>query len=471
MSSWLDELKQMLINMDDAEIIEHQTDTIHPLYLLYIRTLIDQKLLNETIIEPLNRCNSLSSCFTNAKVSEISSLDDAQQKMMQGFILLNDTSNNQWLGIQLENPLGRAIEPSSTETVIYGAKDSFSEQLEKNITMIRRRLPLTSLKTEKYTVGSLSKTEVILLYIEGITNPEFISLARSKISNVDFDQFLDSAQLAAFMEDHHHTVFPQFLQTDRPDACCFALGEGKLTILVANSPFALIAPITFFHLFQSPEDYFLRWPVASFLRLVRYGSFIISLTLIPFYVALTTFHYQMIPLPILFVLLESRSKLPFTPFLEGFLMIVTLEIIKEASLRMPAKTSQTIGVIGGIVIGQATVEAGFASKVLIVLMGISSIAFFLVPNYQMTKSMVLLQVMLLILSSFLGLPGIVIGIIGVLAHLHGLTSLRQPYLAPIAPLYGKDWIDLFIRGPLIWMKTRPDYLHPLRKWRRSTNRR
>src|SRR5690606_40220006 len=131
-------------------------------------------------------------------------------------------------------------------------------------------------------------------------------------------------------EDHHHSVLPQFIQTDRPDACAQALGEGKLTLLISNSPFALIGPITFFQLFQSPEDYFLRWPVASALRLIRYGSFVVSLTMIPFYVALTTFHYQMIPLQTLFVLLESRSKLPFTPFTEGFFMIITLEIIKEA---------------------------------------------------------------------------------------------------------------------------------------------
>lgn len=148
-------------------------------------------------------------------------------------------------------------------------------------------------------------------------------------------------------------------------------------------------------------------------------------------------------------------------------MIITLEIIKEASLRMPSKTSQTLGVIGGIVIGQAAVEAGFASKILIVLMGISAIAFFLIPNYQVTKSMVLMQVLLLILASFLGLPGIVIGLIGILAHIHGLTSLGQPYFAPIAPFYGKDWKDLFIRGPLIWMKTRPKNLKPLRKSRKE----
>jgi hypothetical protein len=151
-------------------------------------------------------------------------------------------------------------------------------------------------------------------------------------------------------------------------------------------------------------------------------------------------------------------------------MLITLEIIREASLRMPTKSGQTLGVIGGIVIGQATVEAGFVSKVLIVVVGISAIASFLVPNYLMTKSTTLIQFAFLILSSFLGVLGIVFGMIGLLAHLNALTSLKQPYFAPVAPFYGKDWIDLFIRGPLHWMKTRPEHLRPLQKWRYNRRR-
>lgn len=468
----LDALKNNLANMDDAEIIEHRTTENQPITLVYMRTLIDQERLNESIIEPLIHCSSdkIEECMITSKVSTISTLEEAQNQLMQGSIVYHDFKHDHWKAIQLEIPLSRGIQTSGTETVIYGAKDSFNEQIENNVTLLRRRLPLTELKVEKFNVGYLSKTTVVLMYVEGLTNPEFISIARKKLKDINFDQFLDSSQVAAFMEDHQHSVFPQFLQTDRPDACAYALGEGKVTILINNNPFALIAPITFFHLFQSPEDYFLRWPIASFLRLIRYGSFIISLILIPLYVALTVHHYQMIPLQLLFVLIESRSKLPFSPFWEAIMMLVILEIIKEASLRMPTKTSQTLGVIGGIVIGQAAVEAGFASKILIVLMGISAISFFLVPNYLMTKSNVLIQFIFLLLADVLGIIGIVLGVIGVLAHLNMLTSLKQPYLAPVAPFYWKDWNDLFIRGPLTRMKARPEFLRPLQKWRYKRGR-
>lgn len=468
----LDALKHMVANMDDAAIVERQTNKGQKVILLYIGPLIDLERLNESIIEPMIRDShdTIYECVATSKISEIISLEDAERELLQGSVLLFDPMQNQWWSILLKNPLSRAIESSEQETILYGAKDSFSEQIDQNITLIRRRLPLTELKTETFIVGSLSKSKVVLMYIEGLTNPEFISIAREKISKIDFDLFLDSSQVAAFMEEHHHSIFPQYQQTDRPDLCAFSLGVGKLVLLVDNTPFALVAPITFFHLFQSPEDYINRWLVASFLRLLRYISFFLAITLVPLYVALTTHHYQMIPLQILYVLLESRSKLPFSPFWEAAIMLIVLEIIKEASLRMPTKSSQTLGMIGGIVIGEASVQAGFTSKVLIVLVSISSIASFLTPNYLMTKANTLIQFVLLILSSFLGIFGMTIGIIGILAHLNALTSLKQPYLAPVTPFYGKDWLDLFIRGPLIWMKERPESLHPLKKWRVSRRR-
>jgi hypothetical protein len=458
--------------MEDAEIIQRQTKTGQKITLVYIRTLIDQERLNESVMEPLTHCShdTIHECIATSRLTNITTVAEAKKQLVQGSILLNDLSQNKWWAVHLENPLSRGIESSATETIIYGARDSFSEQIEKNITLIRRRLPITALKTEKFTIGSLSQTTVVLMYIEGLTNPDHISNARSKLSAIDFDQFLDSSQVAFFMEDHIHSIFPQFQETDRPDACAYSLGLGKLVFLVDNTPYALIAPITFFHLFQSPEDYFLRWLVSSFFRCIRYLSYFLTLTTIPLYVALTTHHYQMIPLEIISVLLESRSKLPLTPFWEAFLMVITLEIIKEASLRMPIKSGQTLGVIGGIVIGQATVAAGFASKVLIVVVGISTIASFLVPNYEMTKSSTLIQLMFLVLSAYLGILGIVLGGIAVLAHLNALTSLKQPYFAPIAPFYGKEWRDLFIRAPLHWMKTRPSYLHPLQKWRSNRRR-
>ncbi|KYC70899.1 hypothetical protein B4092_1299 [Bacillus licheniformis] len=199
--------------------------------------------------------------------------------------------------------------------------------------------------------------------------------------------------------------------------------------------------------------------------MLRYASFFLSILLIPLYVALSTHHYHMFPLQILYVLIESRSKVPFSPFWEAVLMLLVIEIIKEASVRMPTKSSSTLGVISGIVIGEAAVQAGFVSKVLIVLVGISTVASFLVPNYIVAKGHTMIHFTMLVFSACLGFFGLTFGMIGLFVHLNGLTSLKQPYFAPITPLYWRDWLDLFIRSPLIWLKKRPEYLHPLQKWR------
>lgn len=469
----VDILKELTAKMDDSEISDHAiTDDLH-ITLIYIRTLIDPQRLNESIVEPLTRhfVGNVQKSIASSKITEITTLKEAQKMLFEGFVLLHDFLQNKWWAIPLQNPLGRSIESSETETILYGPKDSFTEQVHQNIAMIRRRLPIAALKTERFTVGTRTKTTVMLLYIEGIANPEIVEIARKKILNVNYDLILESSILAAFMEDHIHSVFPQFQQTDRPDQTAYNLGLGKLVIMVNNTPFVLLAPVSFFHFFQSPEDYIHKWIVASFLRTLRIFGFIVSLTLIPIYVALTTHHYQMIPLQLMFVLMESRSKLPFSPFLEGFLMLLILEVMKEASLRMPTKTSTTLGVIGGIVIGQAAVEAGFASKILIVLVGIAAISSFLVPNYLISKTNTIIQFVFLVLAASLGVLGIIFGAILLVAHLNGLTSLKQPFFAPLAPLYIRDWKDFVIRAPLPWIKKRPEFLRPMQKWRYSQRRR
>ncbi|SFC09572.1 GerA spore germination protein [Bacillus sp. OV322] len=465
----LELLKNVIAKMDDAKIVQRKTNNGASFSLVYIQTLIDKERLNEAVIQPLllTRDQPFIQGISTCSVLRFYSIEEAKEQMMFGAVLIHDQENNEWWAVKLENSLSRAIENSEVETIMYGPKDSFTERIEQNIFMIRRRLPVTELKAEKFQAGSNTKTQVQMLYIEGIANPDIVEIARKSISKVNFDLILEASNLSAFMDDHTHSLFPQFMQTDRPDSCAYSLGLGKIIILINDTPFALIAPITFFHLFQSPEDYVHRWVIASFLRILRYFSFFIAITLIPLYVALTSHHYQMIPLQILYVLTESRTKLPFTPFWESVIMLVIIEIIKEASLRMPTKTSQTIGVIGGIVIGQAAVEAGFASKVLIVLVGISAIASFLVPNYLVTKATTVLQFLILILASILGILGIAFGLILLLAHLNGLSSLKQPFFAPVAPLYWRDWKDLFVRAPLPWAKLRPEYLKTVKKWRVS----
>jgi len=398
-----------------------------------------------------------------AQLRELASVEEAEKEVFRGSVVLH--AQNRFWAVVLPSDVSRAVESSEQETIIYGPKDSFTEQIDKNLTLIRRRMPISALKTERYAIGTLSRTTVILLYTEGLTNPEIVRIAREKTKSIDYDTILDSSHLSHFLEDHISSVFPQFQQTDRPDAVVAALSSGKVVWLVDNTPFALVGPITFFDLFQSPEDYIQRWMVASFLRAIRFFAFLFAMVLTPLYVAITMHHYQMMPLELLQALLQSRSQIPFNPFWEALFMLLTLEILREASLRMPSKSGQTLGIVGGIVIGQAAVEARIASNILIIHVAVTAIASFLIPNYLMTNSSKLIQFGLLILAAWFGMWGIVFGLVLVAIHLTGLTSLKQPFFAPLVPFYRTDWKDTIVRLPFRWMNLRPAYLKTLRKYK------
>ncbi|UYZ15131.1 spore germination protein [Brevibacillus sp. WF146] len=460
----VEELQKRFCHVHDACVKELQVNA-QAVTLFYVRSLIDADQLREGILLPLvhGDYDCASRAIISDQVKPVPNLEKAIEQTLQGAVIV--FGEGQVFAVHIPSTISRSIESSEQEAIVYGPKDSLSEQLDHNLTMIRRRLPVPELKYCLFTLGSLSKTNVALLYIEGIANPENIRLAFEKTSNIDFDVFFDSSHVSAFLEDHMSSVFPQFQQTDRPDAVAAALASGKIVWLVANTPFALIAPVTFFDLFQSPEDYIHRWMVSSFLRFLRFFAFLFAIVLTPVYVALTTHHYYSIPLEVLYLLMESRSEIPFTPIWEAMFMLLTLEILKEASLRMPTKSGQTLGIVGGIVVGQAAVEANVASNILIIHIAVSAIASFLVPNYLMTNSSKLIQFALLILAAWLGMWGIIFGMVWVLIHLTGLTSLKQPYFAPLTPMYWRDWKDTIVRLPLKMMKQRPAHLRPVAKSR------
>lgn len=435
--------------------------------LFYIKSLIDEKQLQSNIIAPLMLTpqQSLKNGVVSSEIRHVDSLEEAIEHVLQGFVVI--FAGSQVLSADVTSTLGRSIETSEEETIIYGPKDSLSELLEQNLTLVRRRLPTPNLKSRVYNVGSLSKTSAAVLHIDGITNPKFVDIAFEKMSQIDYDVFFDSSHVISFLEDHVNSIFPQFQQTDRPDAIAAALASGKIVWLIDNSPFALIAPVTFFDLFQSPEDYIHRWIVGTFLRMLRFFAYLLAIILTPLYVAMTTHHYYSIPLDILTVLMESRSGIPFSPLWEAFFMMLVLEILKEASLRMPTKSGQTLGIVGGIVIGQAAVDAGIASNIMIIHIAISAIASFLVPNYIMTDSGKIIQFALLFLAAWLGMWGVIFGLVCILIHLNNLTSLKQPYLAPLTPLFLKDWKDMLVRLPLRIMYERPARLQTVNRMRKG----
>ncbi|MGO4540940.1 spore germination protein [Paenibacillus sp. 2TAB19] len=357
--------------------------------------------------------------------------------------------------VDVSKPDSRSIEQSETEAIITGPHDSFNEVAETNLALVRRRVKSSHLKTMRLEVGEVTKTSVYVLYIKDLANMEYVNELHSRISKIEIDAVLDGNMLVQYIEDFPNSIFPLIPTTERVDAAVSKLISGRIIVIVDGSPSVISAPASFFEFFSSPDDYYQRWMLGTATRLLRFVAFIITVTFTAMYVSVTTFHYEMIPEDLLLTLTESRSRVPFPPIYEALLLESTIELLREAGARLPTKIGQTIGIVGGIVIGQAAVQAGLTSNILIIAVASSAIASFVIPSYVMSASIRLIRFGLIILAGLLGNLGLMMGLIMIVIHLSGLTSLKASYLSPVAPMKIKDWQDVFMRAPFAWLKERP----------------
>lgn len=349
----------------------------------------------------------------------------------------------------------RSVTQSESDTIITGPHDAFTEQAGVNLALIRQRVKSSHLKVVKLSVGEITKTDVYILYIKDIVNMQYVDEAIARIRNVEVDSLFDTNMLLQMIDDSPYSVFPQFLTSERPDAIGSKLIAGRVVCIVDGSPSAFSAPTTFFEYFSSSDDYYQRWLLGSATRLLRFLALIITVIFTALYVSVTTYHYEMIPENLLLTLTESRSRVPFPPLYEALFLETTIELLREAGARLPTKIGQTIGIVGGIVIGQAAVQAGLTSNILIIAVAASAIASFVTPTYVMSASIRLLRFGLIILAGVWGNFGLALGVSAIVIHMSGLTSLGSSYLTPVAPFRMKDWKDTFILAPFKFLTERP----------------
>lgn len=400
--------------------------------IYFISSLVKVENVNKFIVCPILEANHSKDGirFPVVNLEKDTSFEHAVANLLRGSIIVSHIQEKFYLSINIPSDTGRSIEPSDQETTLYTPLEGFTEQLAPNLTLIRRFLPTVDLKSEIFEVGELSKSKIALLYMEGLANPDEIQSIKEKLKRVNAKFIMNSSYLSRLLEDSPKSSFPQFKISDKPDFASYALSSGKIVLIVDQNPFVIIGPISFFDFFLSSEDYIHNAPIAFFIRAIRFIGYFTSLLLVPIYVAITTFHYEALPLELLFIVTESRSRVPFPPFLESILIILILEFLKEASKRMPAKTGNTLGVVGGIIIGDAAVQAGLASNILIVMVGIMAVSSFVVPNYLMGVSSKFIRIIFLVLSDQLGLFGVIAGFCILIIHLNSIYSLKKPYLLP-----------------------------------------
>ncbi len=352
------------------------------------------------------------------------------------------------------------ITESDTEKVVRGSNESFTESEKANTALIRKRIRNTGLKVKEFQVGTRSFTNVAIVYMEGIVDPKLVKETHRRLTEYEIDGVMDSGVLEQLAEESWYSPFPQFHSTRRPDRAAMAVLDGKVVVLVDNSPIALMLPADVNSFLKTSDDYYNRFYMATFARILRYVSSFFALTLPGLYLAVTNFHTQILPTPLLLSFWEARIGVPFPAALEVLLMELSFELLREAGVRLPGAMGNTIGIVGGLIIGQAAVDANLVSPIVVIVVAFTALCSFAIPNEEFAFSFRILKFLLIFLSAWLGFFGFLVGIFLVLVHMAGLKSFDTPYLTPYvgAQLNGyQDEKDSLVRFPLRMLWKRPIY--------------
>lgn len=392
-----------------------------------------------------------------SQIQTVSTVGAVSDGILKANIVLLVDGENKALIADLKGFEKRSVEEPEAEVSIRGPRDGFTETLRINTSLIRRRIRSPKLKMESITVGKVSQTDIVLVYIDGIVSNTILDEVRKRIDRIQIDGVLESGFIEEFIEDTPWSPFPQIQNTERPDIVSASLLEGKVAIIVDNTPFALIVPMTFWTGLQAVEDYYERSIYTTFVRFVRYSLLNIALLLPSLYVALSTYHQQLIPTNLLLSIANSREGVPFPTFVETLFMEFMFEGLREAGIRMPKAVGSAVSIVGALVIGQAAVQAGIVSAPVVIVVATTGIASFAIPRYNFGAAYRLLRFPMLILAGILGLYGIISGLLIMIIHLLGLRSFGVPYMSPVAPQIPQNLKDVFIRAPRWSMNNRPAF--------------
>lgn len=451
-------------------------------FMIYIDGLTDRNTQNFAILQPL-----MVLCSTEYKNSE--PILTAFEKMVPGqqvtrlkkvqevvnAILLGDSvllidGSTEALQIETKGWEHRGVDRPTNEPVIRGPQEAFNESFRTNTASVRRYIKDPNLITELFQVGRRSQSLVAVMYIKDIANPKLVEEVKYRIQSVSetIDYIPETGILEELIEDHPKSIIPQTLSTERPDRLAAHLREGYVGIIMGNTPYSLVVPTTFAIFLHTAEDFYLRWPFGNFLRFIRAAAIFLALLLPAFYIAVVNFHQEMIPTDLLLAMTSAREGVPFPAIVEILFMEFSFELIREAGVRVPSIIGPTIGIVGALILGQAAVSASIVSPILIIIIAITALASFVVPNYNASFTIRILRFLFIVLAAFLGIFGISFGIFIMSLHLASLNSFGVPFLTPIAPYRPKNK-DRVIRPRTYDQPIRPVFLRPLDWIRQSDN--
>lgn len=432
--------------------------------IIYLDKMIQTDILEQVVIKKLIDKNQYSSYdMLNIEYYKYllglndkylySHIHDVVDSILSGEAVLFIDQIDKAVVIGLTNLPSRGIDEPLVESVIRGPREGFTENISTNIILIRKKIKNISLKTEQFVVGEQTKTDVYIIYLSNIANPKIIDELRTRITKINIDAVLGTSYIKEYIEDEPLSLMPTIFSSERPDVICGKLLQGRIAILVDGTPVVATIPAIFDEFMETSEDFYLNYLYATFNRIVRYTAFILSIILPGLFVAITTFHQEVIPTALLISFIKARSNVPYSALLECFVMLLVYEILREAGTRMPRSVGQAISVVGALVLGQAAIEAGLVSAPMVIVISTTAVASFAVPSTDMYTAMILPRIILLLLGGSLGLLALCTGIMFFFIKLISKRSFGVPYIEPIAPFMKNEFPDFFIRRPL-WSKTK-----------------
>ena len=412
---------------------------------------------SETVPYPRNKIiqRVKDSILTVGKITDIKDFETLFTDVLSGNTVILIEGFCEAISASTAGWEDRGVSEPTSQTVVRGPREGFSENLRTNTALVRRKIKDSNLYCEQKQIGKVTKTSIAIMYINGIVNDKVVKEVHHRLDKIDIGGVLESGYIEELIQDDTFTPFPTIFNSERPDVIAACLLEGRVAILVDGTPFVLVVPSLFIQNFQVAEDYYQRADISSLLRLLRVICFLIALLGPSFYIAVTTYHQEMLPTPLLISLAAQREGVPFPAFVEAVIMEIAFEILREAGIRMPRAVGQAVSIVGALVLGQAAVEAGIVSGSMVIVVSLTAIANFVFPAYNMAISIRMLRFGMMILSASFGLYGITVGILALLLHLNSLRSFGIPYMAPISPLIPDDLKDTVVRFPQWALFSRP----------------
>jgi spore germination protein KA len=448
------------------------TDNIKA-FIAYMDGMVDRITINNSILKPLlkdikseieKKGCQLEYVVTNIletnQTTEITKPSEAIYEILSGNTCIYIDGCDYCISCETKGFDKRSVEKPFTEGLVRGPQEAFNENLRTNVTLVRKIIKDNNLTTEFFKLGKRNNIQCAVMYINGLTNPAIVNEVKRRINSLNADMIMSDGMLEQFIEDSPWTLIPTILNTERPDRTASHILEGRVAIIADGSPNALIVPVTLHSFLHTSEEAFIRWPLGTLIRLIRAFAIFVAALLPALYIGLVDFHREMIPTDLMIAIISAKENVPFPTIVEILLMELAFELIREAGIRIPGIIGNTLGIIGALILGQAAVQANIVSPVLIIIVAVTGLGNFAIPNFSVAFAVRVIRFVFILAAAVLGFYGIGLVLLGVMALLVNMKSFGVPFLSATSPKthFG---LDVFTRAPVWKQEMRPDYLNPL----------